>query len=420
MSTKIDGKLKETLTVSLSNFLDAGAIVAGASGLTLWMTYLHLNNEIIGLLGAVSANGFGAAIGALLGGKMADKYGRKFIYKYDLLIYMLGVALISLSINFPMLLVGYILTGISVGIVVPASWSYLGEQAPENKRFANIGWGQFYWGFAPLIIFLLAFAFNHYGLLGNRIMFAILFVIALVTWILQQQIAESKLWIAEKKKNSKLKSNKSALYELFTIKANRQAFTLCAGIYITWALVAGVQGYFLPYVFEKIGHLSNTSSNLLNAFIWLLTVIFTYLVSIRKGDIWNRKLVFSISCFLEIFAWVILIFSPISWFSLIMFDVLWGISAGFSSQCFFALWSVELFKTQYRAEVQGIIFFLVRSSVGIISFFFPSMLTDLGFKNTGLILILFLIIQLIIGVIYAPETRGKSITEIEQERYGEF
>ena len=144
MSTKIDGKLKETLTVSLSNFLDAGAIVAGASGLTLWMTYLHLNNEIIGLLGAVSANGFGAAIGALLGGKMADKYGRKFIYKYDLLIYMLGVALISLSINFPMLLVGYILTGISVGIVVPASWSYLGEQAPENKRFANIGCGQFY------------------------------------------------------------------------------------------------------------------------------------------------------------------------------------------------------------------------------------------------------------------------------------
>lgn len=282
MSTKIDGKLKETLTVSLSNFLDAGAIVAGASGLTLWMTYLHLNNEIIGLLGAVSANGFGAAIGALLGGKMADKYGRKFIYKYDLLIYMLGVALISLSINFPMLLVGYILTGISVGIVVPASWSYLGEQAPENKRFANIGWGQFYWGFAPLIIFLLAFAFNHYGLLGNRIMFAILFVIALVTWILQQQIAESKLWIAEKKKNSKLKSNKSALYELFTIKANRQAFALCAGIYITWALVAGVQGYFLPYIFEKIGHLSNTSSNLLNAFIWLLTVIFTYLVSIRK------------------------------------------------------------------------------------------------------------------------------------------
>ena len=81
---------------------------------------------------------------------------------------------------------------------------------------------------------------------------------------------------------------------------------------------------------------------------------------------------------------------------------------------------MELFKTQYRAEVQGIIFFLVRSSVGIISFFFPSMLTDLGFKNTGLILILFLIIQLIIGVIYAPETRGKSITEIEQERYGEF
>ena len=70
---------KETLTVSMSNFLDAGAIVAGASGLTLWMNFLHLNDMSLGLLGAVSANGFGAALGALIGGPLADKYGRKFI-----------------------------------------------------------------------------------------------------------------------------------------------------------------------------------------------------------------------------------------------------------------------------------------------------------------------------------------------------
>ena len=77
---------KETLIVSMSNFLDAGAIVAGACGLTMWVNFLNLNDSAVGLLAAVSANGFGAAIGALIGGRLADKYGRKFIYKYDLLL----------------------------------------------------------------------------------------------------------------------------------------------------------------------------------------------------------------------------------------------------------------------------------------------------------------------------------------------
>ncbi|MCI1946410.1 MFS transporter [Clostridium luticellarii] len=409
---------KETLTVSMSNFLDAGAIVAGASGLTLWMNFLHLDDMALGLLGAVSANGFGAALGALIGGPLADKYGRKFIYRYDLLVYMIGVALIALSMNFPMLLVGYIITGIAVGAVVPASWSYLGEQAPAGKRCANIGWGQFSWGFAPMTIFILSIFLNRLGLLGNRIMFGMLFAVALITWILQQQIQESKIWEEQKEKEKEEGYVKAPTSEIFTIKANRQAFILSAGIYTLWNLVAGLQGYFLPYIFTKIGNLNNIQSNALNAFIWFMTILFTYLVFIKKGDEWNRKIVFSVGCIMEVVAWLVLVFAPVGWFSLIFFDLLWGISAGFSAQCFFALWSVELFKTQYRGKAQGIIFFLVRAGVGVISLVFPTMLTALGFQKTGMFLVAVLIIQLIIGLIYTPETRGMSVYEIEEQRYG--
>ncbi len=409
---------KETLTVSMSNFLDAGAIVAGASGLTLWMNFLHLNDMSLGLLGAVSANGFGAALGALIGGPLADKYGRKFIYRYDLLFYMLGVALIALSANFPMLLIGYIITGMAVGAVVPASWSYLGEQAPAGKRCANIGWGQFSWSFAPMTIFIMSIFLNRLGLLGNRIMFGMLFVVALITWILQQQIEESKIWKEEKQREKSKDFVKSPTSEIFTIKANRQAFVLCAGIYTLWNLVAGLQGYFLPYIFTRIGNLNNLQSNGLNAFIWFMIVVSTYFVFIRKGDIWNRKVVFSVGCVMEVIAWIILVFAPMKWTSLVIFDILWGISAGFSAQCFFALWSVELFKTEYRAKAQGIIFFLVRGGVGVISLVFPTMLTAFGFQRTGLLLIAVLAIQLIIGLVYTPETRGMSVYEIEEKRYG--
>lgn len=410
-------KFKETITVSMSNFLDAGAIVAGASGLTLWMNYLHLNDMALGLLGAVSANGFGAALGALIGGPLSDKYGRKFIYRYDLIVYMTGVLLITLSMNFPMLLIGYIITGIAVGAVVPASWSYLGEQAPSGKRCANIGWGQFSWGFAPMTIFILSIFLNKHGLLGNRIMFGILFVIALITWILQQQIEESKIWTEQKEKEKSTDFVKAPTSEIFTIKANREAFILAAGTYTLWNLVAGLQGYFLPFIFSKIGNLNNLQSNALNILIWFLTILFTYLVFIRKGDEWNRKVVFSVACVMEVLAWAVLVFAPMGWTSLIIFDILWGISAGFSAQCFFALWSVELFKTQYRGKAQGIIFFLVRAGVGIVSLVFPTMLTAFGFQKTGLFLISVLAIQLIIGLIYTPETRGMSVEEIEKQRY---
>ena len=60
----MDGSLKRTIAVSLTNYLDAGAIVAGASGLTLWQKYLGLSEVHLGWLNFISANCLGAALGA--------------------------------------------------------------------------------------------------------------------------------------------------------------------------------------------------------------------------------------------------------------------------------------------------------------------------------------------------------------------
>ena len=95
------GSLKSTIAVSLTNYLDAGAIVAGASGLSLWKSYLGLTEVNLGWLNAISANCLGAAIGAIIGGFLADRYGRKFIYTYNMLLYMLGVLFVVFSVNFP-------------------------------------------------------------------------------------------------------------------------------------------------------------------------------------------------------------------------------------------------------------------------------------------------------------------------------
>ncbi len=154
-----DNSLKSTIAVSLTNYLDAGAIVAGASGLTLWQKYLGLSEVHLGWLNFISANCLGAAIGAIIGGFLADKYGRKFIFTYNLLVYMTGVLLVMFATGFPMLLAGFLITGISVGVGVPASWTYISESSEINNRGRNICISQMSWGIGPMVILLLGMFF---------------------------------------------------------------------------------------------------------------------------------------------------------------------------------------------------------------------------------------------------------------------
>ncbi|MEC1261326.1 MFS transporter [Bacillus swezeyi] len=422
MSDSSKGSLKSTITVAMSNFLEAGSIVAGAGGLSLWVNYLHLSDYKVGLLGALSANGFGAAVGALIGGALVDKYGRKFIYKYDLIVYMLGVLLIACSVNFPMLLIGYIITGIAVGAGIPAAWTYIAEEAPDGERAARVGWGQLAWSVGPAIALFLSVFLAPLNLLGSRIIFLLLFVIALITWIMQQQINESKIWTEEKEREQagKLKGNveSSGIKELFTVKANLKALVFLVGIYFFWNLVAGTMGYFMPFIYETVGGLSAAQANLLQGTLWIFTVLSTYIVFIKLGDKVNRKFLFSIGAIMGIAAWAVLVFGGMGITELWLFVFLWGVAAGFGAQAFYGLWSSELFHTRYRAKAQGFMFFLVRIGVGLISLVVPVMISQLGFKTSGLIMIGFLVLHVIIGVLLAPETRGKSLENIQQERYG--
>ncbi|WP_102707180.1 MFS transporter [Terribacillus saccharophilus] len=413
------GSLKATITVAMSNYLEAGSIVAGAGGLTLWMEYLNLNDAKLGLLGALSANGFGSAIGAFLGGILVDKYGRKFIYKYDLLVYMLGILLIMFSFNFPMLLVGYVVTGIAVGAAIPAAWTYIAEEAPKGERAARVGWGQFAWSIGPAITLFLSVLLAPLGLLGSRIIFAQLFVVALITWIMQQQINESTIWTEEKEKSRREVGKQDVSWkQLFTVKANLKAIVLLVGIYVFWNLVAGVMGYFMPYIYETVGGLSASQANLLQGFLWTLTVAATYFVFIKLGDRVNRKLLYGVGAGMGIAAWLVLTFGGMGMFELYTFVVLWGIAAGFGAQAFYGLWAGELFHTRYRAKAQGFIFALARIAVGLISLVVPLMITSLGFQSAGLVMIGFLVIAAAVGLIMAPETRGKSLEEIQEDQYG--
>ncbi|EAD4093735.1 MFS transporter [Listeria monocytogenes] len=410
---------KGTIAVSLTNYLDSGCIVAGASGLTLWATQFGLSSFAVGLLGAVSANAFGSAIGALIGGHLADKYGRKFIYTYNMLVYMLGVTIIMFAMNFPMLLIGFLVTGLSVGAGVPASWTYISEMADPSIRARNIGISQFAWSCGPAIIFTLGIIVSPLGLLGNRLLFLSLLIVAFVAWQLQRKLEESNDWEAEQVKMKESGNRLEHPFKTaFSSMVNVKSVLFLVGVYLFWNLVAGAMGFFMPFVYETVGGLSNTQANLLQAVLWILTAASTYFGFAKFGDRVSHRGLFFVGALMAVASWVVLTFVGMSWVGLWTFVILWGISAGIGAQAFYALWSTELFPTKYRGGVQGVMFFLVRGSTGVWSIVFPVILANLGFTVAGTIMIGLLTVSLLIGVIWAPKTRGRSLDDITKERYG--
>ena len=418
MGKKSISKRTATISVAMSNYIEAGSIIAIATSLSLWQKEFGIDDFAVGLLAALSANAFGAAAGALIGGPLCDKFGRKFIYTYDLILYMIGVALAVFAGSYWMLLLAFIITGIAVGAGVPASWTYLSEQAPAGERAKHVGAAQLAWSCGPLIGFLLAVLVEPLGLLGSRLIFAQLFVVAFITWYMRQGLPETEIW-----KESKAKTTSTSLIhgvrQLFSKKANITAIFFLIGVYSFWNIVAGQAGIFMPRVYAAAGVESATEQYLLQALVWGLTVLTTYFGFMKLADKYNRRNLYIVGSVLGIAAWAVLVFAEPTMPALLSFAVLWGVAAGIGAQAFYGLWASELFATEYRASAQGILFFVARIMVGLLSMVFPILLTSIGLSWLGIILIGFLAVSLVVGAIWAPRTQGKSLQDIERERYPE-
>ena len=436
------GSLKSTIAVSLTNYLDAGAIVAGASGLTLWQQYLGLSEVHLGWLNFISANCLGAAVGAIIGGFLADKYGRKFIFTYNMLVYMAGVLLIMLSVNFPMLLCGFLVTGISVGVGVPASWTYISESSEVNNRGRNICISQMSWGIGPMIILLLGMLFAPGGYLfdwvvavaqavggsglgetavnvfSSRLVFCSLFVVAFIAWNLQRQLQESAEFEASKAKQAGLIDN---IKVLFSNSIAVKTVCFLATIYLTWNLVASVMGFFQPHIYETAGGVTNEQANWMNFIQWAIIVGVTFCTS-RLIDRSSHKGIYVFGLLAALSAWLVIVTIGVNGpAGLWAFAILWGVQGGASPQIFYALWGSELFPAKFRAGAQGLMFFIVRGLSALWGLLFTYIYGENGegFTLAAYCMIVLLLVSLVVGVIGAPNTRGRSLEDITRERYGE-
>jgi MFS transporter, SP family, inositol transporter len=414
-----------TALSAMASYIDAGSIVAIAAGLALWADYLSLSTATIGLLAAFGPNAMGAALGAVIGGRLGDKLGRKYIYQYDLLLYAFGTLWMVFAFNTPMLFIGTFLVGVAVGADVPTSLALVGELAPSKARGKLMGLTQVAWSLGPIITLVLALVLAPYGLLGIRIIFAHLFVVAMVTWYLRQGLTESATWTAARNASGSEERDLLAAGRLRNLFSGYplKALVFTATVYTFWGLAAGTYGFFLPYFLRELGASGQAGSVALQCLWFTTTLVFVVLVFMRFGDGRYRRLIWGVGSACQIFAFLIFVFYPLdgpqgaSIVASIANVVLFGIGAAIAGEPHYKTWSQEVFPTMLRTTAQGITFAFARFCLGIWSFLVPAIAVA-GFSTVALILVIFLSISGVVGFLFMPNTAGKSLEELEAENYG--
>ena len=406
---------RNTILAGLANYIDAGSIVAGSAALAIWVERYHLSTGFVGLLGAFSANAISAGIGALIGGRLCDRFGRKKIYQYDMLFYAFGMAWLVFAVQPWMILLGFVLVGLAVGADIPASWSLIAEMAPKRARGKHSGVAQVLWYAGPVVVLLMFFFLAPLGELGARLIFAHLAIVAVVLTAMRSRMRESRLWEDAKAAADASTSEKGGHWRAVFAPKNLRAMAFLIGMYGLWNLWAGTNGFFFPYILRTVGSQSQATSVALQAANFALAMASIYLIFMRFSDRVNQRLLFALSAIVQVAGMALLAIFPLTLPVAMGYVVLVAVGGGFGAQSFFQLWSSELFPTLNRSTAQGVTFAVVRIGLGVFSFFVP-ILTATGFHTLAWILVGFLVASGVIGTIWAPRHEGRSLEEIEQAR----
>jgi MFS transporter, SP family, inositol transporter len=395
---------RKTSLAAMANYIDAGSIVAGAVSLPLWAKQYGFGDDFVSLLGAMSSNAISAGIGALIGGRICDRYGRKKIYQYDLLLYAFGALWIIFAQAPWMLLFGYFVVGLTVGADVPASWTLITETAPAKARGRLAGLAQVLWYVGAIAPLILGIALLGLGDWMPRLLFGQLLVVALITWALRQGMVESELWARAQEQAA---GAAGAFRELFR-KQHVRALSFLIVMYGVWNLVAGTYGFFFPYILEAVGNTSDRANYALQATWFLSTALSVGLVYMPLIDrVGGRRLLVWASV-IQVLGFVPFVFFDVSFGTALINVVLFGVGAGIGQQSLFQLWSGELFPTLLRSTAQGFMFGVVRIALGGWSLLLPTV-TQAGFRTLAVVLAGMLIVSGVVGILFAPSERGQEL-----------
>lgn len=358
----------------------------------------------------------GCLFGALLGGRLSDRYGRKPMLMISAILLAVSAAGSAfLSASAAPLVIFRLIGGLGVGVLSAVIPTYITEISPAELRGTFVSFYQLFVVVGILVAYcanylLVGTAMNWHLMLGLPLVFAIIDILLLLA------LPESPLWLAERGK-SETKEEKVAFGELFK---GRMGYVVFLGSMLAFfQQITGINVVvnYAPSILAKLG-IAGSNPLLQTVFIGLANLIFT-VIALWLVDKFGRKTLLVCGCFgctasLAYLTYAYSVADPSSIGVLAAILAYIGFFALSLSPLMFVVTS-EMYPSRIRGTAMAFSTGISWACAFLVVQFYPWMETTLGTNVAfGIFATLCLAAGLFIWFLI-PETKGKSLEAIETE-----
>lgn len=395
-----------------------------------------------GLGWTVSSLLFGCIAGVFLAGKAGDHYGRKKVLMAAALLFFISAVGSASAHSLVFFLVARILGGLAVGVASILSPMYIAELAPAKYRGTLVSLNQL-----AIVIGILVAFFSNYLLVDTgennwRWMLLVMAAPAVLLFFSLFLVPESPRWLVARGRNDdalevlvKTSGKEFAAAELKEIEEtlkNQEESTfsdllapkikplLFIGIILAvFQQITGINTimYYAPKIFANVGQ-SNDSALFQTILIGGTNLIFTLVATVLIDRLGRKLLIIigSTGMMLMLAGLSALYFTNQTSGVLVLVFIL-GYIAFFAASLGPALWVVaaELFPNRLRSKGMSIAIVSLWIACTVVTIVFPIMLEKLSGGITFLIFALICLANLLYVLKYVPETKGKTLEELEKE-----
>lgn len=382
----------------------------------------------------------GALLGAVSCGYIADRFGRKIPLLISAFLYLISACLAYSITSFTQLLLLRFFTGIAVGITSILVPLYLAEIAPSSKRGAFVATFQL----AITLGTLGAYVINaSYTGVGNwRAMFFVVSIPAAIQFFALFFSPESPKWLFNKGQAAKALKVLKSLHKSDTHKPESSISMehkdgsffnpalrkiLIIGIVLcVLQQFCGINAivYFAPKIFCEAGFSMENGTTIPMLVIGIMNVLSTLLSIFLVDRLGRRKLllisaigvIFSLLIFLFAFVTKMQILDLFSIFAIILY--IGSYSIGFGPITWVLI--SEMYPTSVRAKIMSLMLFLSWISNYLVVLSFPYFMAHFGTVATFGFYTIVAIFSFFFFLRYIPETKGKTLEELETLLYPKY
>lgn len=355
----------------MASYLDAATIVSASIGFVFYkLGGLPIDATAMGALAAILT--LGLAVGALVGGRLGDLYGRRRVFSIDLLVFVAGLSLLTFGTGLPAFFAGVTITGLAMGADLPVSIALVGEAAPRSRRGRMVSLTQLMWLFGILASAIVSNIVGWLGLpaeLSGRIMFGHVLFAGAVVWLLRRRLPESQEWI-QAKGADRTTPSVHALIPRSDPTRYLPALAATGLFYLCSNLQANTGGQFNTYLFTEVAGGQIATANLVGL-ITLPLGVAASLVAILVVDTRWRMPCFAVGGLLTAAACLPAAIWGVSVPTMLIAMTVPGLTAAFAGEGLYKVWTQEHFPTLLRSSAQGSTIFFCRALTAVFALVTP-------------------------------------------------